>query len=192
MKFFRQIEIRDRGFESHSTKGYLPVFVLSCVGSVLERGLTQLLLPSVSKLHIFLLTHSWSWVLPEEPSIPQLLNNFPEFYDGTRRFISVFTRALQWTHILSQIDLIHTIPSYPSKIHFNIVHLPTPWSALWIASIFGLEKSASEEPAWACGYVPPKRRFTQDLHGATSQKTAFFNSTYWSQNIFMRFYCFLE
>jgi hypothetical protein len=23
-------------------------------------------------------------------------------------------------------------------------------------------------------YVPPKRRFTQDLHGATSQKTAFF------------------
>jgi hypothetical protein len=24
-------------------------------------------------------------------------------------------------------------------------------------------------------YVPPKRRFTQDLHGATSQKTAFFN-----------------
>jgi hypothetical protein len=24
-------------------------------------------------------------------------------------------------------------------------------------------------------YVPPKRRFTQDLHGATSQKTAFFS-----------------
>jgi hypothetical protein len=23
-------------------------------------------------------------------------------------------------------------------------------------------------------YVPPKRRFTQDLHGTTSQKTAFF------------------
>jgi hypothetical protein len=23
-------------------------------------------------------------------------------------------------------------------------------------------------------YVPPKRRFTQDLHGATTQKTAFF------------------
>jgi hypothetical protein len=61
------------------------------------------------------------------------------------------------------------------------------------ASIFRLEKSASEEPAWASGcrlslvprsricllwgwrrYVPPKRRFTQDLHGATSQKTAFF------------------
>jgi hypothetical protein len=50
------------------------------------------------------------------------------------------------------------------------------------------EKSASEEPAWAGGcsfillpwrwrrYVPPKRRFIQYLHGATSQKTAFFLS----------------
>jgi hypothetical protein len=55
-------------------------------------------------------------------------------------------------------------------------------------------KSASEDPAWAGGcrlltlvprsriflpwrwrrYVPPKRRFTQDLHDATSQKTTFF------------------
>jgi hypothetical protein len=36
-----------------------------------------------------------------------------------------------------------------------------------------------EEPAWAGGcrlrrYVPQKRWYTQDLHGATSQKTAFF------------------
>jgi hypothetical protein len=30
--------------------------------------------------------------------------------------------------ILSQIDLIPTIPSYLSKIHFNIVHPPTSWS----------------------------------------------------------------
>jgi hypothetical protein len=47
-----------------------------------------------------------------------------------------------------------------------------------ITSIFRVEKSASEEPAWADGYrlrnVPPKRRSTQDLHGATSQKTEFF------------------
>jgi hypothetical protein len=29
--------------------------------------------------------------------------------------------------------------------------------------------------SWRCRrYVPPKRRFTQDLHGATSQKAAFF------------------
>jgi hypothetical protein len=68
-----------------------------------------------------------------------------------------------------------------------------------IASIFRVEKSASEEPAWAgevCSHlltlvpssriflprrwrrdVPPKRRFTQDLHGAISQNTAFFIGT---------------
>jgi hypothetical protein len=45
-----------------------------------------------------------------------------------------------------------------------------------IASFFKAEKTANEEPAWAgdCIHVPPKRRFKQDLHGATSQKTTFF------------------
>jgi hypothetical protein len=55
-----------------------------------------------------------------------------------------------------------------------------------IASIFGVDTSESEEPAWAGGYklqifpswrwrryVPPKRGFTKDLHGITSQKMAF-------------------
>jgi hypothetical protein len=86
----------------------------------------------------------------------------------------------------------------------------TDVSEEYIFSIFWVEKSPSEESAWAggcrlntswmfstCGsvcshlptlvprsriflpwkwrrYVPPKRRFTQDLHGATSQKTVFF------------------
>jgi hypothetical protein len=66
--------------------------------------------------------------------------------------------------------------------------------AVWILS----EKSASDESAWSGGcrhlitrvplsriflswrlrrHVPPKRRFTQDLHGATSQKTAFLIDT---------------
>jgi hypothetical protein len=31
--------------------------------------------------------------------------------------------------ILSQIDSAHTIPSYLSKIYFNIVHSPTSWSS---------------------------------------------------------------
>jgi hypothetical protein len=60
-----------------------------------------------------------------------------------------------------------------------------------LASTFRVEKSASEEPVcnhlltlvptsmiflpWKWRrYVPPKRRFTQNLHGATSQKTTFF------------------
>jgi hypothetical protein len=36
---------------------------------------------------------SWSWALLEKPPVAQLLKNFPAFY-GTRKFITVFTRAL--------------------------------------------------------------------------------------------------
>jgi hypothetical protein len=38
--------------------------------------------------------------------------------------------------ILNQIDLIHTIPSYLSKIHFNTVHPPTSWSSQWSLSFW--------------------------------------------------------
>jgi hypothetical protein len=34
-----------------------------------------------------------SWILLEKPPVAQLLKNFPTFY-GTRKFITVFTRAL--------------------------------------------------------------------------------------------------
>jgi hypothetical protein len=40
-------------------------------------------------------THSWSWALLEKLPIVQLLKNFTAFC-GTRRFITVFTRALHW------------------------------------------------------------------------------------------------
>jgi hypothetical protein len=42
---------------------------------------------------IYWFTHSWSWALLEEPPIVQLFKNFSAFY-GTRRFITVLTRAL--------------------------------------------------------------------------------------------------
>ncbi|PNF19261.1 hypothetical protein B7P43_G08019, partial [Cryptotermes secundus] len=38
--------------------------------------------------------------------------------------------------ILSQINPVHIIPSYLSKIHSNIVHPPTPWSSQWSLSGF--------------------------------------------------------
>jgi hypothetical protein len=45
-----------------------------------------------------------------------------------------------------------------------------------VASIFRVENSASDESerAGGCSHVSSKLRFTQDLHGATSQKTTFF------------------
>jgi hypothetical protein len=38
--------------------------------------------------------------------------------------------------ILSQINSIHTIPYYISKIHFYIVHTPTSWSYQWSVSFW--------------------------------------------------------
>jgi hypothetical protein len=37
--------------------------------------------------------------------------------------------------ILSQIDPVHTISSYLSKIYFNGVHPPTSWSSWWSLSL---------------------------------------------------------
>jgi hypothetical protein len=55
-------------------------------------------------------THSWSWALLEKPPIVQLLKNFPAFY-GTRRFITMFKRALHWP--LSWARSIQSILLYP-------------------------------------------------------------------------------
>jgi hypothetical protein len=71
------------------------------------------------------------------------------------------------------------------------VSLPLPSSGMWrsvdivwtdvseerIASIFRIENPRARnqrEQVAADWYVPLKRRFTQDLHGATSQENAFF------------------
>jgi hypothetical protein len=73
-------------------------------------------------------THSWSWTLLEKLPIVHLLKSFPAFY-GTRRFITVPKRALHWS--LSWARSIKSMPSYLSKIHFNIVHRSTSWSSQW-------------------------------------------------------------
>jgi hypothetical protein len=47
---------------------------------------------------------------------------------------SIFVSLCDTTHrfeILSHINPIHTISSYISKIHLNIVHAPTFWSSEW-------------------------------------------------------------
>jgi hypothetical protein len=40
-------------------------------------------------------------------------------------------KSLPLVSILCQINPVHTIPTYLSKIHFNIIHPPTPWSSQW-------------------------------------------------------------
>jgi hypothetical protein len=62
-------------------------------------------------------THSRSWALLEKLPIVEPLKNFPAFY-GTQRFITMFTRALHRS--LSLATSVQSIPSYLSKIHFNM------------------------------------------------------------------------
>jgi hypothetical protein len=64
------------------------------------------------------LTRSWSWALLVKPPTVQLLRNFPAFYE-TRRFMTVFTRALHWS--LSWARLIQSIPSHHISLRFILI-----------------------------------------------------------------------
>jgi hypothetical protein len=56
--------------------------------------------------------------------------------------------------IMSHINPIHSIPSYPSKIHFNIVHPPTSWSSQWslgnsyTEQMYGFTRLTGEQQYW--------------------------------------------
>jgi hypothetical protein len=68
-------------------------------------------------------THSRSWALLEKLSIVQLLKNFPAFY-GTRKFITVFTRALHWS--LFWARSIQSIPSHSISLRSTYLRLGLP------------------------------------------------------------------
>jgi hypothetical protein len=73
-----------------------------------------LCLPSHCDPCLYIYTHSsWSWAL-----LVQLLKNFPAFY-RTRKFITVFTRALHWS--LSWARSTQSIPSHPSSLRSILI-----------------------------------------------------------------------
>jgi hypothetical protein len=59
-----------------------------------------------------------SWTLLEKPPVAQLLMKCPTFY-GTRRFITVFTRALHWS--LPWSRSIRSIPPHPIYLRSILV-----------------------------------------------------------------------
>jgi hypothetical protein len=69
-----------------------------------------------------------SWALLEKPPVVQLLKNFPIFY-GTRRFITVFTRALRWS--LSSPRSVQPIPPHPISLR-SILTLSRIWGCAWL------------------------------------------------------------
>jgi hypothetical protein len=66
----------------------------------------------------YLLTYLRSWALLQKLPIVQPLKNVPGFY-GTRKFITVFTRALHWS--LSWARLIQSIQSHPSSLRSILI-----------------------------------------------------------------------
>jgi hypothetical protein len=67
-----------------------------------------------------LITPSWSWALLEKLSIVHLHKNLPAIY-GTRRFITVFTRALHWS--LSWAKSIQSIPFHPISLRSILTYV---------------------------------------------------------------------
>jgi hypothetical protein len=100
--------------------------------NVISSNSTNITIPSIKFTFIseilcwWLLTYLWSWALLEEPPSVLLLSNFPAFY-GTRRFITLFTRALYWS--LFWARSIQFMPSHPISLRSILILLthPTPW-----------------------------------------------------------------
>jgi hypothetical protein len=73
------------------------------------------------------LSHSWEAANSAATrELPSILRN-PEVHYRVHK-------SPPLVRILSHIDPIPTIPSYLSKIHFNIIRPPTSWSSQWSLS----------------------------------------------------------
>ena len=68
------------------------------------------------------LTNSTVQGLPDKLTGPQLVNKFPEFY-WTIEFITAFTRAPHLPPILSQMDPVHTHPTFRRSLLILSSHL---------------------------------------------------------------------
>jgi hypothetical protein len=61
---------------------------------------------------------SRNWAFLEKPPVVQLLKDFPAFY-GTRRFITMFIRALHWS--LSWARSIQSIPPHRISLRYILI-----------------------------------------------------------------------
>jgi hypothetical protein len=70
-------------------------------------------------------------------TVNQPVKKFPTFF-GTRRFMTVFTKARHWTVIMRHMNPIHTLIYYSFRNCFIIVLpstlVPPKWSFLFMFS----------------------------------------------------------
>jgi hypothetical protein len=95
----------------------------------------------------------------------QLLKNFPAFY-GTRRFITVFTRALHWS--LSCARSIQYIPSHPISLRSILIlstHLRLGLQSCLFPSGFSTKiLNASSSPSILLHVLPISYSLTKSFY----------------------------
>jgi hypothetical protein len=81
------------------------------------------------------LTYLRSWALPQKLPIVQPFRKFSAILRNPKVHHRVH-KSPPLVPILSQFDPVSTIPSFLSKIHFNIIHPPASWSSQWSLSFW--------------------------------------------------------
>jgi hypothetical protein len=110
----------------------------------------------------YLRTYLRSWVLPEKLPIMQPFRKFPEILRNPKVHHRVH-KSPPLVPILSQFDSDHTIPSYLSKIHLNIVQPPTSWVFLVVSFLLAFPPISymhSPSPPFVLHALPISSSFT--------------------------------
>jgi hypothetical protein len=100
-------------------------------------------------IHTYRQLYSKTWLtsrslaLLEKPPVTQLLKNFPPFYK-TRRFITVFTRALHWS--LSWTRSIQSIPHHPIYLRTILYQIPCTFCLAYV--VYPRNPSQVQDPLW--------------------------------------------
>ena len=135
------------------------------------------------KIVCYLLTQ-WSRVLPEKLKRPKLLKKSPAFY-GTRRFITVFTRARHMS--LSWARSIQSVPPHPTSRRSILIlssHLLIPRLLAMFRNMINFYGGVSTSPKPQAGgppHVGCPRLLIQYIHSYPAYLEAVPPSAIWGR-----------
>jgi hypothetical protein len=108
-------DLPDSQYAQYDTGGHSILILFKTLPSILLTGVSCIY--EVAK-HLIIQLISRSWALLGKPPVVQLFKNFPAFYK-TRRFITVFTRALHWS--LPRVRRIESIPPHSISLRSILI-----------------------------------------------------------------------